>query len=307
MSDDRFADVAEDGGIGGYEPEFVDVNGLRTRYYDVGSGEPLVLAHGGIWGGVQSANSWWPSFEHLSEEFRVIAFDRVGCGLTDSPDDPEEYHWGTEFDHAFGFLDALGLDSCHIGGFSRGGGLAIRMAVEDRDRFETLVVLNSNTFGPKAGDRSYRGERIFERFTPDYEPTDPAYSRLRYEQYSYRTDNITDRFCRTNAWMRSQPAASRAGEIMADRKEGYEQSKREAMWEAQDRIKRGELTLPTLYVFGRNDLTTRLQQGLAAFDMIAQHNPDVRLRLVNHCAHMICMEIPEEFAASVISFADTMS
>ncbi|MFB6199029.1 MAG: alpha/beta fold hydrolase, partial [Halobacteriaceae archaeon] len=78
-------------GIDGYVPEFISVDGINTRYYDVGSGEPLVLVHGGNWSGHASANRWTRSFEHLANEFRVIAFDRIGCGLTDNPSDTDDY------------------------------------------------------------------------------------------------------------------------------------------------------------------------------------------------------------------------
>lgn len=42
MSGGRFEDVHPDGGLRGLEPEFLDVDGTETRYYDVGEGEPLV-------------------------------------------------------------------------------------------------------------------------------------------------------------------------------------------------------------------------------------------------------------------------
>src|SRR5579872_5729067 len=35
----------------GHEPRFVEVGGTRTRYYDVGSGEVVVLCHGAGWSG----------------------------------------------------------------------------------------------------------------------------------------------------------------------------------------------------------------------------------------------------------------
>ena len=37
--------VNQDGSIDGLKAKFVDVNGIRTRYYEMGSGEPMVLIH----------------------------------------------------------------------------------------------------------------------------------------------------------------------------------------------------------------------------------------------------------------------
>ncbi|MGH9680324.1 MAG: hypothetical protein ACRD4Y_10270, partial [Candidatus Acidiferrales bacterium] len=35
----------EDGSIGGLKAKFVNVNGIRTRYYEAGKGEPMILIH----------------------------------------------------------------------------------------------------------------------------------------------------------------------------------------------------------------------------------------------------------------------
>lgn len=40
-------DVNDDASIEGLTAEFVDVDGVRTRYYDEGSADPFVLLHGG--------------------------------------------------------------------------------------------------------------------------------------------------------------------------------------------------------------------------------------------------------------------
>jgi len=37
--------VNEDGSIDGLKAKFVDVNGIKTRYYEMGTGEPMVLIH----------------------------------------------------------------------------------------------------------------------------------------------------------------------------------------------------------------------------------------------------------------------
>jgi len=63
----------------------IEVDGIRTRYFDAGVGKPLVLIHGGQYGLLYSAYSWSSVFRILSTRFRVIAFDRLGMGFTDNP------------------------------------------------------------------------------------------------------------------------------------------------------------------------------------------------------------------------------
>lgn len=301
-----FDEVRENGGIDGYDPEFVDVDGTRTRYYDIGdeSRDPLVLVHGGNWSGLSNANTWSTTFGHLTDEFRVVAFDRIGCGMTDNPDGIDEYRYQTEVDHALAFLETMGIDGCHIAGSSRGGGLSTRLAVEEPDRFRSLIILNSATLGPQTGDQDFRYDRIFERFTEEYAPTDPEYTRFRYEQYAHSTQYITDEFCRTNAYLRSRPKAMKTAEIMEDggRQEFWKSTMRKQMDEAHRRIENGTLQIPVLYVFGRNDLTVPLKMAMSAYDMIAQENTKVRMKIFNDCGHLIYREYPEEFAQTVIDF-----
>ena len=309
--EDPPAGVHEHGGVRGYEPEFVDVDGVRTRYYDVGDpgNDTLVLVHGGNWSGSSNANTWAPTYEYLRDDFRVLAFDRIGCGMTDNPDRPEDYRYRTELDHALAFLETMDVSRCHIGGSSRGAGLAARMAVEEPKRFDTLVLVNSGTLGPGAGDLRYRYDRLFptrgdNRLPVDWDPADVDEIRHTYVQYSYRLEHCTDEYCRTSAYLRNRPKALRTAEIMEKqgRQEHWEQTMLEQMKEARRRIEDGVLTVPTLYTFGRNDLTVRLETAIAAFDLIAQSNPDVRLKLFNQCGHLVHREYPEEFSRSVVEF-----
>jgi pimeloyl-ACP methyl ester carboxylesterase len=64
---------------------FVDVDGIRTRYFDKGSGAVLVLFHGSHLGtndACESALDWELNFDRLAEWFRVIAVDKLGQGHT---------------------------------------------------------------------------------------------------------------------------------------------------------------------------------------------------------------------------------
>lgn len=305
-TDRRFSDVPEDAGIDGYSPSFVDVNGARTRYYDVGTGDPIVLIHGGTWKGYASANAWSLTFEHLAEQFRVLAFDRIGCGLTDNPDRPAAYVYQTDLDHAFGFLDALGLESCHLVGFSRGGGLATRMAVEDPARVRSLTINNSATLGPPVTDNAYRRSRLFQMDALGLDPTDPAYVRHYYEQYSYQTGYLTEERCRIAAYMQSQPKFELADEILAAQAAGHDWKSTlvEHMNTTRRRIEDGALEMPVHYMYGLNDLTVPPEMSMAAFGLIAESNPAARMSVLNKCGHMGFLEHPAEFSKSVADFID---
>jgi hypothetical protein len=54
---------------------WVDVDGVRTRYYEDGRGEPLVLVHGDHFGFIDSLDCWSLNFDGLAERFHVYALD----------------------------------------------------------------------------------------------------------------------------------------------------------------------------------------------------------------------------------------
>ena len=104
--------------------------------------------------------------------------------------------------------------------------------------------------------------------------------------------------------MASTPKAGETEEIMETRRERFDETLAEEMRKAHHRIEDGVLTAPTLYAFGRNDMTVPLETAIAAFDLIGQANPNVRLQLFNECGHLPYREHPEEFASTVVDFVD---
>lgn len=87
---------------------FVDVDGTRTRYYEDGAGEPLVLVHGGNFGSGYSLDCWSLNFSTLARHFRVYALDKLGQGHTDNPKD-DDYTFDAVYRHFRGFLEAVGI------------------------------------------------------------------------------------------------------------------------------------------------------------------------------------------------------
>lgn len=100
----------------------VTVAGLKITYRVAGSGDPLVLLHGGF--GFDS-RSWGPQFEALDDEFKVVAWDAPGCGGSDDP--PESFGMEDYADSLAVFVRALGLTHPHILGLSFGAALALAL------------------------------------------------------------------------------------------------------------------------------------------------------------------------------------
>ena len=96
---------------------------VRLRIQEVGSGEPIVFAHGGLWPAVALA----PLVRELAG-YRCILLDRPGCGLS-SPVDWRKHELRTVAPKLMGGVaDALGLERTHVIGHSIGGVWALRLA-----------------------------------------------------------------------------------------------------------------------------------------------------------------------------------
>jgi pimeloyl-ACP methyl ester carboxylesterase len=115
---------------------YADVNGLSLHYEEHGSGEPLILLHGGIGAGEMFA----PIVPALSEGRRVITVDLQGHGGTadvDRPLRPEDMA-----DDIAALLDHLGLEQIDLMGYSLGGIVALRTAIQHPERVRRLVLVS---------------------------------------------------------------------------------------------------------------------------------------------------------------------
>lgn len=114
------------------EGEYFDSDGVRIHYTDEGEGEPVVLIHGFA---VNADLNWRRNgiTQALSEEFRVIAMDTRGHGLSGKPHDADQY--GIEMvEDVVRLLDHLEIEKAHVAGYSLGGFLSLKLAAEHPER-----------------------------------------------------------------------------------------------------------------------------------------------------------------------------
>lgn len=123
---------------------WIDVGGRHLHYLTAGSGAtPVVLLHGGI---IDAATlSWGGSIAPFADDQRVIALDLPGYGSSSRPD--AEYTTAYHTDVLGDFLDALNLSSISLVGVSMGGGIALRYALHNQSRVQSLVLVDSHGLG----------------------------------------------------------------------------------------------------------------------------------------------------------------
>jgi pimeloyl-ACP methyl ester carboxylesterase len=116
----------------------VEANGVEYYYEIHGQGEPLLLLHGGL----GSIDMFGPLLPILIEHREVVGVDLHGHGRTalgdrkidivDMGDDMAE------------ILDRLGYEQVDAMGYSLGGGVAFRLAVQHPGKVRRLVIVSAS-------------------------------------------------------------------------------------------------------------------------------------------------------------------
>jgi pimeloyl-ACP methyl ester carboxylesterase len=130
--------------------QFVDINGIHTRWRQSGSGPPVLVLHG--WGAKIEAVD--PIIRALAPQLTVYAVDLPGFGETGLPPVP----WGvTDYaDWTRALMSEIGLERPSIVGHSNGGRIAIHLAGHHPERVDKLILVDAAGIRPKRGLRYYR-------------------------------------------------------------------------------------------------------------------------------------------------------
>ncbi|MBZ9925120.1 alpha/beta fold hydrolase [Mesorhizobium sp. BR1-1-4] len=113
------------------------INGVNYYYAVYGKGEPLLLLHGGL----GSTDMFAPILPKLAENRTVIGVDLQGHGRTALGDRP--FSLQAIGDDMAGIVNTLGYDKVDVMGYSLGGGVAFRMAVQHPEAVRRLVLVST--------------------------------------------------------------------------------------------------------------------------------------------------------------------
>jgi pimeloyl-ACP methyl ester carboxylesterase len=116
----------------------VPANGVDYYYEIHGSGEPLLLLHGGLGSSDMFDGNVLPA---LARSRQVIAVDLHGHGRTSLGERPIDL---VDIGNDLAFvLDKLGLKQVDVVGYSFGGGAALRLAIQHPAIVRRLVVMSA--------------------------------------------------------------------------------------------------------------------------------------------------------------------
>jgi pimeloyl-ACP methyl ester carboxylesterase len=112
-------------------------NGIDYYYEIRGQGEPLLLLHGGL----GSIDMFGPVLPMLAEHREVVGVDLHGHGRTTLGD--RKIDLVDMGDDMAVILDRLGYEQVDVMGYSLGGGVAFRLAVQHPGKVRRLVLVSA--------------------------------------------------------------------------------------------------------------------------------------------------------------------
>jgi pimeloyl-ACP methyl ester carboxylesterase len=238
----------------------VEADGFRIRYMEAGHGAPLVHLHGA--GGLRLT----PGHDLLSRQFRVIAFEMPGFGL--SHENTRTLDMAELAATMAKAVEALGIDSFNLMGTSFGGKTALWLAIQQRERVLALVLeapaaIRPAGAQPPSGSPEEMARRLYAH--PDRLPPIPL----------------------------PDPAVQAKTRQLVSRLRGPD---RDADLERQ----LAGLATPTLVLFGTVDRVIPPDMGHIYKEVM----PNCHLVFVYDAGHAISTDRPEAFAEVVVDFLE---
>lgn len=268
---------------------FVNVGGIRTHYLEAGDGPTIVLLHSGEFGACAEL-SWEYLLPELSREYRVVAPDWLGFGLTD-----KLYDFAAKrqrmVDHMADFLRTLCIESADFVGNSMGATTLLAVAAEPDCPFP-IRTLTAISGGGEIPDNLYRSDML------TFDGTRAAMVKVLQALFIDEVWHMDPEYVDRRLAIASLPGA---WEAVAASRLRNPANQRETT--AGDPIEYELIQAPTLLIAGELDHIRH--SGYA--ETIARRIPNARAVTVEGVGHCPNIERPKQVAQYVMQFIASAS
>ena len=286
--------MSEPPAVAGVSHRTVRARGVDFHLAEAGSGEDVVLC---LHGWPQHWYEWRQLMPALAESHRVLALDLRGFGWSDAPRDG--YAKEDMATDVLAVLDALGLERVKLVGHDWGGWIGFLLCLRAPQRFERFLALN--VIPPWFNLRAIFGHAW--RFWYQQLVLAPGIGYGLHRRGDFVKRVLVGGSKRKEVWDEATLAAFADSFAEPARARAAVQVYRVFNWREVLPVMRGRyegqrLTVPTLLVFGVDDVVLRPQM-LAGCE---RHADDMRVELVAGCGHFIADERPDLVAARARAF-----
>lgn len=266
---------------------FVDVDGIRTHYLDLGSGPTVVLLHDGGFG-ADATLTWYKNLDAIASRYRVIAPDWLGYGQTDLLHDFGGAR-ARRLRHMTRFLETLCVDRAFFLGASMAATVLLQVAASGEEPWPMagMAVVSGGGFAPLnearkkalSFDCTLESMRsVVSTYVQDQSLLDdPMMVQARF-----------DSAIRPGVWEA----------VMAVRFKSPLVQQASSDFGNEDRTAYENIAVPTLFIAGGADQLR--DPGYA--EPVAARIPDCEFHLFDQCGHLPNIEDPERFNRTVLDY-----
>lgn len=280
------------------DSQFTQVNDLNIHFKDTGGSHKLVIVFlHGFGASLFSFNGITPEF---MKDYRVVAFDRIGFGLSQRPMPGEwmgenPYSDRSQVKILFGLLDHLGIQKAVLAGHSAGGAIAVQAAFQEPERVTGLVLEDPAIFGQGHG---FSGGLRWLLETPQAKRLMPYIIRGIFSQGDGPI---------RKAWHAPDKVSVETIEFYRHplRVRDWDRALFEFTRAERAKILEGQfagLHLPVLVLSGDDDTFVPVEASQRLSTII----PNAQIVLIKNCGHIPHEEQPAAFVSVVIPFLQTI-
>lgn len=275
--------------------------GARAHYVTAGeTGPTVVLLHGGIAG--SSGTAGWRFMAPFlgAHGFRVYCPDMPSFGHTEDAADHYGYGQGGHVDFLHDFVTALCLDRFHLGGNSMGCNDAVQYAVAHSERVQSLALIS----GPVGDLVPMQRMREADTRAPESVPKrylfdgTPESMRAMLAGIVYDPGTITDELVQMRTAAANRHSATYGPNMARWQAPNTGTAGADELVRLRTAGRLDALTIPAVYLFGRQDRLYSLEGGYLQEDAL----PNVQVFYPDHTGHQGQTDQPELFNQVFLEF-----
>lgn len=257
----------------------IPINNFHLSYDDVGEGStPIICLHGFPF----DKTMWENQLDFFKTKYRIIAFDIRGFGKSTD----EESHLSIPLfsEDLIAFMDKLNIEKAIICGLSMGGFIALNAMKSFPDRFEALILCDTQCIADTPEVKEKRYEVIDDISTNGVAAFNEGFIKSVFHKNSLlRKKSMVDKL-RNVVFANSENIIKKGLVALAERSETC--------------TSLNKISIPALIICGREDEVTPLVQSESMLSAIQ----DAKLHVIDDAGHVSNLEQPEEFNAQLLNF-----
>jgi len=246
---------------------------LAVNYSDHGPDDvPSIIF---IHGFPLNKSMWDMQVEALKDTYRVIAYDVRGHGYSDSGN--TKFSIALFASDLLDLMDAIGLERTIVCGLSMGGYIALNAVINNPDRFDALILSDTQCIADSKIVKTKRWEAIQSIKENGVE--------------NYANESLINLFATESFFTRQKEIAAVKDMILSSSQESLANTLSALMTRKETCSKLSKITIPVLFIVGDQDNITPVTSS----ELMHNKIPSSYLKIISHAGHLSNIENPSVF------------